>query len=81
MTTYPLSEPATIYRAAGASVAERRPDDVVARGTLSECAEILEGWSADDRATVRIDVEQMDLAYGPDKIEELLEFLRHEGDD
>jgi hypothetical protein len=56
MTTYPLSEPATIYRTA-------------------------EPNQTDDRATARVEVNDMDLRYGPGEIEELLTFLREEGHD
>ena len=77
MTTYPLSEPATIYRKAG----HDGPDTeraIVARGSLSDCAEILEDWSEADRAAVEIEIDDMSLRYGPQEIEELLAFLREE---
>ena len=76
MTTYPLSEPATIYRTADQDEGAAR--DVVARGSLSDCAEILEDWSRTDRASVEIEIDDMSLRYGPDEIEELLTFLREE---
>jgi hypothetical protein len=74
MTTYPLSEPATIYRSAGSG-------EIVSQGSLSDCAETLQGWSADDRATVRVAMDDMDLNYGSAEIEELLAFLRAEDAD
>jgi hypothetical protein len=81
MTTYPLSEPATIYRTAEPNQADGQSGDVVAQGSLADCAEILEGWSPADRATARVEVNDMDLRYGPGEIEELLTFLREEGHD
>ena len=77
MTTYPLSEPATIYRT-DTSGGERKS---VARGSLADCADILAGWSSEDRATVEIEVDDMALRYGSDEIEELLQFLREEDAD
>lgn len=79
MTTYPLSEPATIYRTADQDEGSAR--DVVARGSLSDCAEILEDWSRTDRSSVEIEIDDMSLRYGPDEIEELLTFLREEDKD
>ena len=78
MTTYPLSEPATIYRIAVSDAGRRQGRDIVARGSLSDCAETLENWSADDRRSVAIEIDDMSLDYGPEEIEELLEFLRQE---
>lgn len=76
MTTYPLSEPATIYRT-DKSGEERKS---VARGSF-DCADILAGWSSEDRVTVEIEVDDMALRYGSDEIEELLQFLREEDAD
>jgi hypothetical protein len=81
MTTYPLSEPATIYRTAEPNQTDEQCGEVVAQGSLADCAEILEGWSPTDRATARVEVNDMDLRYGPGEIEELLTFLREEGHD
>ena len=78
MTTYPLSEPATIYRTSDRTEADGGVSEVVARGSLSDCAEILEGWSETDRADVEIEIQDMSLRYGPSEIEELLTFLRDE---
>ena len=79
MTTYPLSEPATAYRGEEQGAASNQNKDIVAQGTLSDCVEVLEGWSKEDRASVRIDIDGMNLRYGPDEVEELLEYLRQEG--
>ena len=76
MTTYPLSEPATIYRKADETGDAARA--VVARGSLADCAEILQGWSQTDRAVTEIEIDDMALRYGPDEIEELLAFLREQ---
>ncbi|MEN2786663.1 hypothetical protein ACFOKI_01815 [Sphingomonas qilianensis] len=75
MTTYPLSEPATIYRSDA-----HQSDAVVSRGSLSDCADLLQDWSTEDRAAVRIEIDDMELRYGPEQIEELLKFLREEDD-
>jgi hypothetical protein len=78
MTTYPLSEPSTIYRAARPGNDGDSAAGIVARGSLADCAEILEGWSAAERAEVRVEVDEMNLTYGAPEIEELLDFLREE---
>ena len=76
MTTYALSEPATIRRTATGS--DAGAGEVVTRGSLADCADVLQGWSAKDRASVLIDIDDMDLRYGPAEVEELLVFLRGE---
>jgi hypothetical protein len=78
MTTYPLSEPATIRRTGKSGNAASQADEVVARGPLGECAEILDAWPTKERAAVQIDIDDMDLRYGPQEIQELLTFLREE---
>ena len=70
MTTYPLSEPATIYAA--------DTDDAVGQGTLAECAELIEGFPAQQRTSARIEMDDMELRFGPEEIAELLRFLREE---
>lgn len=80
MTTYPLSEPATIYRNAGQNETNGATREVVARGSLSDCAEILDDWPETDRGTIEIEIDDMSLRYGPEEIEELLTFLREEDD-
>lgn len=79
MTTYPLSEPATIYRKANQTGDAVR--DIVARGSLSDCAEFLYSWSETDRVFIDIEIDDMALLYGPNEIEELLAFLREEASD
>jgi len=79
MTTYPLSEPATIYRKA--NQAEDAARDIVARGSLSDCAEFLDSWSETDRVFIDIEIDDMALRYGPKEIEDLLAFLREEASD
>lgn len=70
MTTYPLSEPATIYAADA--------ENPVGRGTLADCAELIEGFPPQRRASARIEMDDMELRFGPEEIEELLRFLREE---
>lgn len=74
MTTYPLSEPATVY------VAEEgaEQDRVAGRGTLTHCVEIIEGFPAEKRAAARIEMDDLDLRFGPREVEDLLRFLRDE---
>jgi hypothetical protein len=78
MTTYPLSEPATIRRTTGGGDGASRTDDVVARGSLADCADMLAAWPVEERSSIQVDVDDMDLRYGPEEIEELLGFLREE---
>lgn len=80
MTTYPLSEPATMYRSAPNDIGDDMVDDVVARAALSDCVDVLKEWSPQDRATVYIQIDNLDLRYGPEEIEELLAFLRQEAE-
>lgn len=70
MTTYPLSEQATIYTDASGNAA--------ARGTLAECADILEGSSAQERRSARIVMDNMELKFRADEIDDLLMYLREE---
>lgn len=76
MTTYPLSEPATIY-AGGEDGAKR--DGVVGQGTLAECAELIKDFSPERRTSASIEMDQLDLRFGPEEIDELLRFLHDEG--
>ena len=78
MTTYPLSEPATIRRTAKSGKASNRTDDVVAQGSLADCADVLEALSAEERSALRVEIDDMALRYGPEEIEELLIYLREE---
>lgn len=72
MTTYPLSEPATIHAADAA--------DVVATGTLAECADQIQRLSAEARRSARIKMDDIDLEFGPAEIDALVQFLREEGE-
>jgi len=76
MTTYPLSEPATVRRTT--EVPSDTDSNVVMRGSLADCADFLGSWSADERATVEVELDDMDLRYDPGAIDELLTFLREE---
>ncbi len=77
MTTYPLSEPATIHATEG-------PDDataeVLGRGSLEDCAAIVAGLPSDLQGTVSIRMDELDMKFGAQEIAELLQFLRAEGD-
>lgn len=75
MTTYPLSEPATIYNLEGDSDA---PSEVVGQGTLAECAEIVDDLASDKKGKVSIKMDDLDLRFGPEEVSELLRFLREE---
>ena len=75
MTTYPLSEPATIYTAEDNGAGQGDP---VRQGTLAECAEIITGFSPGQRSSARIEMDELDLRFGPREIDELLRFLRDE---
>lgn len=76
MTTYPLSEPATIRRTQ--SDEKHSNDEVVGQGSLADCAEMLEKLSADERSPLRVDVDDMELSYGSEEVEQLLQHLRDE---
>lgn len=76
MTTYPLSEPATIYAAGEGSAGEA----VFGHGTLGDCAETLKGLSSEQRAEARIEMNDIDLQFGSREIDELLAFLEQEGE-
>ena len=75
MTTYPLSEPATIYSvdASGAATS-----DVVGQGTLEDCVSIVAGLSADKQNSISIQMDDLDLQFGPEETGELQNFLREE---
>lgn len=75
MTTYPLSEPATIYTndEAGEATSAMR-----GKGTLAECADIWEGLSPDDRSSVSIRMDDLALSYQPAEVAELVRFLRED---
>ena len=73
MTTYPLSEPATIYADDGAG--QKR---AAGKGSLAECADRLADFPPEQRKSARIEMDTIDLRFGPPEIEELLAFLREE---
>ena len=75
MTTYPLSEMATIYAGTGDADA---PSDVVGQATLEECANIVAGLPADRQKSVTIQMDDLDLRFGPEDVSELLQVLRDE---
>jgi hypothetical protein len=75
MTTYPLSEPATILpRDAGEDAASQ----AIGRGTLEDCAGIVGNLPADERQSITIQMDEMDLRFDPEDVEGLLRFLRKE---
>ncbi|MES3084899.1 hypothetical protein [Sphingomonas faeni] len=75
MTTYPLSEPATIYL-------ENTPGDAtsaaIGQGTLEECAEIVAALPADRQRSIAIQMDNLDLKFDAHDISELLRFLHEE---
>lgn len=76
MTTYPLSEPATIY------VVDASGDvtsDVLGQGTLEDCVDIIADLSAAEQKAVFIQMEGLTLQFGPEEVGELLRFLHEEG--
>lgn len=75
MTTYPLSEPATIY---AVEVCDDTMSDVVGRGTLEACMDIVASLPSDRQKSVSIRMDALDLKFGPQEIGELQEFLREE---
>lgn len=75
MTTYPLSEPATIYAAEGPANATSVK---VGQGKLEECVDIVANMSSDEQEIVYIQMDDMELKFGPKDIGELLTYLREE---
>ena len=75
MTTYPLSEPATIVPI---GIGEDAASQAFGRGTLEECAGIIGDLPVDDRQSLAIQMDDMDLRFDRDEIEGLLRFLRNE---
>lgn len=71
MTTYPLSEPATIY-------ASDDQGDILGKGTLAECADIVRGLSDEERSSAAIKMDDLELTYDPAKVAELVRFLQNE---
>jgi hypothetical protein len=75
MTTYPLSEPATIYAVEGDTEAM---SDVVGQGTLAECVDVVAAMSPDKQQAIFIQMDDLGLRFGPPEVAELLRFLRDE---
>jgi hypothetical protein len=75
MTTYPLSEPAMIH---DAEPSDDTATGVVGQGTLEECIDIVAEFSADRQRSVSIQMDDIDLRFGPKEISDLLRFLREE---
>jgi len=75
MTTYPLSEPATIYKV---DTSDDAVAEVLERGTLEDCADIAAGLSSDEQTAITIKMDRLGLNFGPEEIIELLRFLREE---
>jgi hypothetical protein len=71
MTTYPLSEAATIYAGDGRA-------DVLGKGALNECVDVVRRLPDEKRASITIKMDDLDLTYGPAEIGELVEFLNDE---
>jgi hypothetical protein len=76
MTTYPLSEPATIYAIEGDTEAM---SDVVGQGTLADCVDVVAAMSPDRQQAIFIQMDDLGLRFGPPEVAELLRFLRDEG--
>ncbi len=72
MTTYPLSEPASIVPVAASN--DDGPTEF-GRGTLEECVAIVAAQSADRQRAMSIRMDNLDLEFGPDEIGELLQYL------
>ncbi|MEG8013056.1 hypothetical protein [Sphingomonas sp. 22R3R2A-7] len=72
MTTYPLSEPASIVPVTASG--DLSPADI-GRGTLEECVAIVAAQSADRQRAMSIRMDDLDLEFGPDEIGELLQYL------
>jgi len=75
MTTYPLSEPATIFDAATSDSARTKP---VGRGSLEECIDIIAALPTDRQDHVSIRMDELALDFGPKDIAELRRFLAAE---
>jgi hypothetical protein len=75
MTTYPLSEPATIL---SLEAGENAASQAIGRGTLEECAGIVGDLPLDERQSIAIQMDEMDLRFDPEDVEGLLRFLHNE---
>ena len=72
MTTYPLSEPASIVPVTASG--DPIPADI-GRGTLEECVAIVAALSPDRQRAIAIRMDNLDLEFGPEEIGELLQYL------
>ena len=75
MTTYPLSEPATIY---SVDASGDVTSDALGQGTLEDCVEIIAGLSTDRQKAISIRMDGLALTFGPKEFGELLHFLHEE---
>ncbi len=75
MTTYPLSEPATVY---AVEAGDDGKLDVVGHGTLEECVDIFADLPTDRQKLLSIHMDTLDLKFGPREVSELQAFLREE---
>lgn len=58
--------------------ASSRNDEVVGRGSLEDCADIVGALPVEERSSLRIGVNDMELHYGSEEIGELLIYLSDE---
>ena len=75
MTTYPLSEPATILPL---ETGKNAASQAIGRGTLEECAGIVGDLPVTERQSIAIQMDDMDLRFDPEVVEGLLRFLHDE---
>jgi hypothetical protein len=75
MTTYPLSEAATIYAIEGDTEAM---SDVLGQGTLADCVDVVAAMSPDEQTSIFIQMDDLGLRFDPPEVAELLRFLREE---
>ena len=76
MTTYPLSEPATIYSVDASGDATSK---VLGQGKLEDCVDIIAGLPAGSQTAVCVQMDGLALHFGPKEVSELLRFLHEEG--
>ena len=73
MTTYLLSEPATVH----VGVADHHR--VHGHGTLGKCVGLVGDLPPADQRLVRISMDSLPLEFGPREVNELVNFLAGEG--
>ena len=76
MTTYPLSEPATILPL---RAGENAASQAISRGTLEDCVSNVGDLPVDERQSVAIQMDDMDLRFDHEGIKGLIRFLHNEG--